>query len=217
MKLFDAYNLAEKIKGVLAHYCDRIEVAGSIRRARPEVSDIDFVCLPKDPTAAALRQRCTRVAALEKDGPQYMEVSILVPAGITHHASRITIDIWFAHCGTRDLIDATPSNWGSLLLCRTGSKEHNIWIAQRARAMDLKWETSRGLVVNPDTVKAKIVASETEEEIFKCLGLDFIPPVERERRLPTANRENREGESLSPLPPLPPVQNAGPDYAEAFS
>jgi DNA polymerase (family 10) len=189
MKLHDARMLAERIQRVLAPFClpDRCEIVGSIRRARPEVNDIDLVCLPKPGQLEALQQRCRAKAEVVQQGHESMIVRLTAPP-----FAGMQVDLWFAHDAITDMFSTVPSNWGSLVLCRTGSKEHNVWLAQRARAQDMKWETSRGLVVNPDTVKAKVIASETEEEIFKCLGLPFIPPVERERGQRTEVRGQNE-------------------------
>jgi DNA polymerase (family X) len=173
MKLHEAYSLAEKIKRLLAPMCERIEIAGSIRRARPEVNDIDFVLQPRSNDAAEELRAILRKCPVVRDGRQFMEV---------RSKEGVIVDVWFAHGGAGDMFERVPSNFGSLLLCRTGSKEHNVWLCERARAMEMKWETSRGLVAHPETVKEKIVASATEEEIFAALGLPFIPPVEREKK-----------------------------------
>lgn len=210
MKLHDAYNLAEKIKDVLAPFCEvrdgrpMIEVAGSIRRARPEVNDIDFVVLPKDGQADALRARCLRTATMVKSGPQYTVVKM-------NKAPYAQVDIWFAHNGAGDMFTKEPSNWGSLLLCRTGSREHNVHLCQLAQSLGLKWETSRGLVTVPSPAcptgrsegqgeGGRIIASATEEEIFQALGLSFIPPVERERNAPLSH-----------------AAQESPDWSQAFS
>jgi len=47
MKLSEATDYANYLKQELEPYCDRIEVAGSIRRQNPEVGDIEIVCIPK--------------------------------------------------------------------------------------------------------------------------------------------------------------------------
>lgn len=47
MKHSTALVIAEKIKAQLAPHCDRIEIAGSIRRKKPEVKDIEIVVIPK--------------------------------------------------------------------------------------------------------------------------------------------------------------------------
>jgi DNA polymerase/3'-5' exonuclease PolX len=47
LKLEEALALAKTVLEVLAPFCERVEVAGSIRRLRPEVNDIDIVAIPQ--------------------------------------------------------------------------------------------------------------------------------------------------------------------------
>ena len=47
MDIAQAFNLAEELRIGLAPLCERIEVAGSIRRRRPQVKDIELVAIPK--------------------------------------------------------------------------------------------------------------------------------------------------------------------------
>jgi DNA polymerase (family 10) len=165
--LHEAWAIADRIKAELLPFCEKLEVAGSLRRAREHVNDIDLVVLPKD--AAGLRARVALRTMPITDGPANLMVRL---------RSGLQLDIFFAHGGTRDLLDAQPSNWGSVLLCRTGSKEHNIFLAQRAQELGLKWETMRGIV----NAEGKILAGATEESIFEALNMDWVPPVLRERQ-----------------------------------
>lgn len=47
MKHTEAYQIATRIKAELQPHCERIEIAGSIRRNKPEVKDIEIVAIPK--------------------------------------------------------------------------------------------------------------------------------------------------------------------------
>jgi len=47
MNLESAQTLAEALKHHLEPYCERIEIGGSIRRKKPEVKDIELICIPK--------------------------------------------------------------------------------------------------------------------------------------------------------------------------
>jgi len=165
MNLRSATALAEKITDILRPLCQRIEIAGSIRRARPECNDIDLVLLADNP--AAVLQRCRMHSQPVTDGPQI---------AIFRLTNGVQLDLYFARGPLPDLLDPKPTNWGSILLCRTGSKEHNIYLCQRALAMGLKWETTTG-IKDPD---GYLLAAETEKDIYECLGFPYLAPNIRE-------------------------------------
>lgn len=166
LPLARAQTLADRIVAELAPHCDRIQIAGSIRRQCPFVNDIDLVAVPK--SLAELQARCRERATPVTEGKQN---------SIYRLSDGTQLDLFIAHDRERDMFDDIPSNWGSVLLCRTGSKEHNIKIAQVAQRLGLKWETMRGLVDDA----GHIVAAETEQAILKTLNLDWIAPEKRER------------------------------------
>jgi DNA polymerase (family 10) len=176
-KLTFAQRLGEKIAAELQPYCERLEIAGSIRRRREFVNDIDIVAQPKEGQLHALRERFKRNSRVVTDGDQSM---IVVLPPFTHHGSRITdlqLDLWIARRPEADLLQTKPGNFGSLLLCRTGSKEHNIWLCQRAESLGLRWNPYAGVFDG----HGNCLAWESEEAIFRALNLDFIPPEKRER------------------------------------
>ncbi len=74
MKLEHARRYAEAIGQALAPFCKRIAVAGSVRRARPFVNDIDFVVL--DPKPVEFRQRACANSTIVKDGPEILIVRL---------------------------------------------------------------------------------------------------------------------------------------------
>ena len=180
MKLFIAKHYADKIVGWLSPHCERIAIAGSIRRGRPECADVDLVVIPKhnpdvdllgqsvgqsnlvfdflvdyvkerNPTASPARTP-RFISGGEKAGKQML---IELP--------KCQLDLWFADAAT----------WGTRLLCSTGSKEHNIWLAQRAIDRGLRWNPYEGL-------QPEDGGQRTEAEIYAALGLEFIAPVHRE-------------------------------------
>lgn len=167
MKLDTARSMALAVIKEIEPHCERIEIAGSIRRCRPHVNDIDLVILPKGPAGrraiiARFELTCSRV----KGGEQYEE--FLSPNGWQ-------FDLWFAHAGKADLFTTTPGNWGMLLLARTGSKEHNIKLAAVAKSKGLLFSPHQGILRDDE-----ILASKTEEEIFAALGLPYVKPEDRE-------------------------------------
>ena len=166
MNLTTADKYVAKLLEILTPYCDRIAVAGSIRRRRPVVGDIDLVVLTRDP--AAVKARCKQSCTTKTDGQQNY---------ICETNNGIQIDIFFAQYAQEDFFTKVPGTWGTILLCRTGSTAHNIYLVEHAKKLGLKWDPYAG-VVDPDF---NIIASETEEEIFSALKLEFIPPEKRER------------------------------------
>jgi len=165
--LAQADKLAAKIVAELTPFCERIEVAGSIRRRRPAVNDIDLVVLPHEDQVNALRERVLRNTAPISDGPQVI---------LARLANGVQLDLWIAQRPKKDLFSETPSNFGMLLLSRTGSKEHNIWLCQLATKLGRHFNAHHGIYE-----RGHCLASATEEDIFRALNLDFVPPERRER------------------------------------
>lgn len=169
MKLATAQHLARRIVEELQPYCKTgpsgplITIAGSIRRGLAEVNDIDLVLIPEN--ISALRDRVLRRATPIQDGPQNLLVRL---------SNGVQLDLFFARAETCDLLEAKPSNWGTILLCRTGSKEHNIKLAQRAHSLGLQWKTNEGIFAGPI-----LLASATEEEMFRAFELPYIEPKDR--------------------------------------
>lgn len=171
--------IAEKIAAALAPLCERIEIAGSIRRGRPTIGDIDLVALPlADVGRAGLIERCRQKCTQIKDGEQYAVFSL---PGLPD----FYLDLWIAHRGKADAGDlfgngarSDPCNYGVLLLARTGSAAHNIWIAQTAQAAGVHFNPHRGIERRRG---GDVIAATEERDIFRALSLDWIAPERRER------------------------------------
>lgn len=166
LRLETADKYAAKLMETLTPYCDRIAVAGSIRRRRPIVGDIDLVVLTRD--KRAFKDRCMQSCIVLQDGDENF---------ICETRNDIQIDVFFARQAQTELFTHVPGTWGSVLLCRTGSTEHNIYLIEHAKRLGLAWVPNAGVRDS----EYNILAAETEEEIFAALKLDFIPPEKRER------------------------------------
>ena len=165
--LAKAVKFAERICAELEPWCEIPPmIAGSIRRGRPEVGDIDLVLLPREASACNIKARCKVHGRVVMDGAQ--NFIVMLPG-------EIQLDIFFAHGPVRDMFDPEPTNVGSLLLCRTGSVAHNIFLVEYAKRVGLVWEPYRGVTRN-----GRVIASESEAAIYHALGLPFIDPADRE-------------------------------------
>ncbi|HXQ28882.1 MAG TPA: DNA polymerase/3'-5' exonuclease PolX [Gemmatimonadales bacterium] len=135
-----------------------IAVAGSFRRRRETVGDLDVLVTCADRTA--VMQRFVTY-------PDAAEV-------LAHGDTRSTIRL---RGGLQvDLRAVEPAAYGAALQYFTGSKAHNVELRQLAQSKNLKLN-EYGLFKG-----TRRVAGTTEEEIYAALGLDWIPPELREAR-----------------------------------
>lgn len=168
--LADARPLADD---VLAYFegvgaADRWEVAGSLRRWRPTIGDVDLLAASDDPEA---------VVDAFTDWPA---ADTVIEAGRNKASVRSE--------GIRvDLRVTAPEEFGAALQYFTGSKDHNIRVRDRAIERDLKvneygvFDVSG--IEDPDDQRAgERVAGVDEEEVYAALDLPWIPPELREDR-----------------------------------
>jgi DNA polymerase (family 10) len=135
-----------------------ITPAGSVRRRRPTIGDLDILAAVDDPHPL--------IRAL--DG--LAEVERVVAAG-TDKSSILLRD------GPRvDLMVCPPATWGTHLVHFTGSREHNV--ALRGRALGRGWSLSeKGFKV---VESGELMRVATEEEVYARLDLAWVPPELRE-------------------------------------
>lgn len=179
LPLAQAERLARKIRDELAPWCSQIEIAGSIRRRRPDCGDIDLVVLPGCAAhVGRITERCGRHAQLVKDGEQYKVYRL---------ANGFQLDLWFAHDGEvtqEDLLErpreTAPGNFGVLLLARTGSARFNVWFAQECHRKGYHFNPHRGIQALPDK-GSRVIAATEEMDLFEALGIHYIKPEDRER------------------------------------
>jgi DNA polymerase (family 10) len=136
----------------------KVTVAGSYRRRRETVGDLDIMVTSKHAAAA-----CDKLT-------QYDSVAEV----LAHGPTRTTVVL---RSGIQvDLRAVDEKCYGAALMYFTGSKAHNI--ALRGIANDRKWKLNEyGLFSGK-----RRIAGETEEEVYKKLGLAYIPPELREDR-----------------------------------
>ncbi len=180
-----ARSYAIHLRDLLAPHCVRVEIAGSIRRQRPYVNDVDLVVIPKgsitttnlfgEPEATAMGSplHAFLVRFVQESAAKQGRASVWIsgeknPSAVNYILKLPKVQL--------DVFVATELNWGSKLLQRTGSKEHNIWIASRARQLGLEWKLDTG-IIRPD---GAVVASKTEREIYAALGMHYVIPENRE-------------------------------------
>jgi DNA polymerase (family 10) len=160
LDLNEAESLANQLKTTVSAQCDRIEVAGSIRRQKTKVHDIDFVVAAK---SDAEWQKISEKLKHLKAKPNCQGNSV-TKAYVPCQNGFFQVDFY----------RAKPSTFGIHLLVRTGSAEHNMWLAAYAISKGMRIRYSEGLI------KDAAIAGETEKGVFEALGLPYPLPNERE-------------------------------------
>ena len=169
--------IANVIIRELAPFCERIEIAGSLRRRKAEVSDIEVIFVPR------ISQRPDGLFGTKSYSMADEKIEQMVSGGIiakrrksdesftwgeknklaVHIASGIPIDFF-----------ATSSeNWWVSLVIRTGSKENNLKLTNGAirRGGSLN-AYGCGVTWNDGSV----TAAKSEREVFELCGVDYVEP-----------------------------------------
>ena len=154
MELEKGQRIATEVIKLLSPYCKRIQVAGSIRRRKLEVNDIDLVLIPDN--LWNLHQEIMRLGKVRMSGSRIMRVTV----GLAQ------IDLYFAD----------EENWATFLLIRTGSKENNIRLATLAKKRGWHLAANGDGLLNEEGER---IAGDTEQSIYGALGIPYQLPQER--------------------------------------
>ncbi len=142
---------------------ERADYAGSIRRGRETIGDLDLLATSQHPervTTAFARSGALERVELAGD----TKVSGLLPGG-----------------RQADLRVVEPDSYGAALVYFTGSQQHSIRLRERGQDLGLK-VNEYGVFAEQDGVEGPRLAGATEEEVYAALGLPWIPPELREDR-----------------------------------
>lgn len=165
MIFIDALKIANKYLKVLHPHCERIEIAGSLRRMKSEVHDIEFVCIPKKYP--------------HKNG--LFDIEMVPVTGFQNEINkleRIKGDPTGKYCARKlpeginlDIFIADENNFGLIMLIRTGSADFNKRILNHG-----KYKCGIASVDGQLIKNNKIIPVKEETEIFALFGVEYIEP-----------------------------------------
>lgn len=153
-----ALSIAESIKQALSK-CRavlKVEVAGSVRRKKPTIGDVDVLVSTNE--SEKVMDFFTSLS----------NVNEVIMKGSTKSSVRVVQNVQV------DVRAVKPGQWGSALMYFTGSKMHNIELRKIAMKKGLKLN-EYGLFKGD-----KVIASQTEKDIYEALGRKYLPPDKRE-------------------------------------
>ena len=163
MKLVEAIIIAERVKAQLAPHCDRIEIAGSIRRRKPDVGDIEIVCIPSR-TASGHRSVAWVMAVIGAGRPMKGDPRIARYVQFqTRGGDGPIINV--------DIFTATPSNWGLIYAIRTGSADFSHW------TLACGWVRNGYKSVDGMLTRNGVAIDVPEErDLFRMAGIEYRDP-----------------------------------------
>ena len=144
LELAKAQILAKQVESIVKPLCDKLEVVGSIRRQKPMVGDVDFV---------AVGTECDwgKIVQALKNGKVICGGKSVIKLNYPYENNLFQVDFY----------RATEQTFGIQELIRTGSADHNMWLASYALSKGFRLKYSEGLIKDKAAV-----AGETEESVY---------------------------------------------------
>lgn len=173
MILSFAEKLAGDFHGQFRHHFDRLETAGSVRRKKPDVKDVEMVGIITPENKLKLPQLLLE-AGYEgiKPGVSHNEKWPLKPGG--KYWRLLKDEVRF------DLFFARPENWGLIFAIRTGPAEFSASLLARWKKISGGGYSEDGMLHLPDVGDHKAtVETPEEEDVFRLCGMSFVSPEKR--------------------------------------
>ena len=180
MPLERADRIVSRFIELFGPYCERIAVAGSVRRRKAKIGDIDMLAIPKatrdllgqtfgDELADALNEAVAKgtIAKGDQWGDRKKKIILLDGTAI-------------------DLVSCEEDNWGSWLLIRTGPAEFNkAIVTNRGKGGLLPDGWRFGESFRLFDADGNKLPTRDEREVFAALGLEWIEPERRRIPMPS--------------------------------
>lgn len=191
-----AQRLAEELRGLLMDGCERIEIAGSIRRQSPDVKDIELVTIARSRPALfpdmpgddmlneiiRLRVRERKLSWRGRGGGAVPEPENL--------DGRRKYDLFFRDMPV-DLFNVRPpAEWGAIFAIRTGPAEYSQALVTRVQSRGYRCHEGRLISTLPSTVGEARPTPEEKDFIEAC-GFPYESPHLRQARVLPARLPRR--------------------------
>jgi DNA polymerase/3'-5' exonuclease PolX len=166
--LTQATAIAEDVCAILRPFCQRLEVAGSIRRQRPTIGDLEIVCIPSQVPAGLFGDERTVDPGFIEVVNRWEKV-IGSPSG--KHARRILPS------GLQlDLFMVEPDSWGLQLVIRTGSEGFSKALVG-PYCRQAGYASRHGRLIR--LRDGQVILVREEAELFALLGIPYMEPEAR--------------------------------------
>lgn len=188
LSLSHAQIVAERIIYALVPHCDRLKVAGSIRREKEVIGDIEIVCIPRFTTPAhvLIPGAVDKVSAL-----QFINLEQILNATMVLNGAKYKKMLLVKEKVMLDLFIVTPpAQWGVIFTIRTGGEDfsHRVVATKQTPITLSNGQRTHGLLPSYLKVrggclmyadKNEVIDTPEEEDFFKAIKLPWISPTER--------------------------------------
>lgn len=177
----EAWKVAAPLVLALKPFCERIEIAGSLRRRKPMVGDIEILFVPK-----MADSKIDFFSTYQVSLPDTLIGAWLDQGLIAKRPSKIGVFTWGPQNKLAihkpsgipiDFFSTTEPKWWNSLVCRTGGKDNNLLVTKTALRQGYSFEAYgtgyRNLRGGEDH------QTTSERDVFEFIGLAYWEPWER--------------------------------------
>lgn len=174
--LFDAETIANKVRTHILPAMDRVEIAGSIRRKKEIVGDIEICGIPSDRS---------KLIALLADLGEHIKPGVPGAVPWIPKVEAKYLRVRLAEGMNLDVFLGTPENWGGLFMMRTGSGASPDGNSFHGFIPGIfgRWKKMSGGGRMTDCMPTMPTGEQLwipeEQDFFDLLEMDFVPPQER--------------------------------------
>jgi DNA polymerase/3'-5' exonuclease PolX len=175
-----ALAVAYEIKNQLEPFCERIEIAGSLRRGKAEVGDIELLYIPRTEnrqqdffSSAPVNIAAEKISQMLAVGELAKRPSKI---GVFTWGDNNKLGIHVASGVPVDLFQTTAENWWVSLVIRTGSKDTNLALTTGAQKQNARLNAyGCGVTWSDGTT----TAATSERHVFELCGVEYKEPENR--------------------------------------
>lgn len=181
----DAIGVARELLIALAPVCESVMVAGSLRRRKAVVGDVELLFIPQmtDGPRTDLLLPPVKIARTNAVIGELLARGVLAKRlsvkGTPAWGEKNKLAVHVASGIPVDLFAATTGNWWNYVVCRTGGKQSNIAICEAAKKSGWKWNPYGDGFSRAAGLGREVHAVTSEREVFAFAGLPWLEPWER--------------------------------------
>lgn len=177
-----ALPIATNLLEILRPFCEKVAIAGSIRRMQPKVGDVELLYIPKWEEKISNGELIPKKINKSQEKIEELINSNVLSLrrksnGTTAFGKKVKLLVDNQSQIPIDLFACEKNQWINNLVSRTGGKMTNITIASHAKRMGWNWLMCDAGFVNKQTHEAFI--PEKEEDVFGFVRIPYMTPEER--------------------------------------